>query len=96
MKKDPKPTKNQFDMLYRVALAEFFTSPSTPTKYDRLAVLAQLRDAKLVRLEGGMARLTDAGRSVLAYALDPDRRAVLDKLRARRLSMLSAMKGGGS
>lgn len=84
--KDPKLTKNQLDMLYRVALAEFWTSPSTPLKYDGHVALSQLRDAKLVDVRGGLQRLSAAGRATLNYALDPKRRAVLDNFRARRAS----------
>lgn len=72
------------DMLYRVALAEHFTSPSTPANYDTNKVLADLLEGQYVARVEGVFRLTDAGREQLDRRLGGERREQLERVRARK------------
>lgn len=76
-------TKNQLDALYRVALSEYFTSPSVPPDYDIKTVLLQLHKAELLRWDNGH-HLTDHGRAAMTDELDAERAEVLARLRERR------------
>lgn len=72
------------DMLYRIALAEYFTSPPRPHRLTAKRVteiIGRLVDAGLA--EGIPARITDAGRA----ALTDEQREQLGKLQARRQQM---------
>jgi hypothetical protein len=84
-----KLTTDQIDMLYRCALAEYFTSPtirSTLSPAHRAHVISELRTMGLVHNPRGdaMWRLTAVGRTALALNLDDERAAVLKNLRTRR------------
>jgi hypothetical protein len=77
-------TRNQLEMLYRVALAAFFTSPTTPARrFDVLATLRQLEGAGLIRHDGRWLT-TDAGTAALDACLTGERAAQLARLRAHR------------
>lgn len=73
------------DMLYRVALAEFFTSPTKPASYDRMAVLAELQRTQLIRFDSVRRWvLVDDGREILEQKLDRERLGQLHRLQARK------------
>lgn len=81
-------TRNQLDALHRVALAAFYTSPSTRShiatkRYDVAATLQQLADRGLIRHDGRWL-LTDSGSTALDAQLSGDHAAQLVRLRARR------------
>lgn len=77
---------NNLDMLYRYALAEFFTSPTVPARYDRGKAASWLLSNGLVGPgEGGVSmRITDLGRTVLKDNLDASRAAELEECLAQR------------
>ena len=82
-------TTDQIEMLYRVALAEYFTSPSEPSRLSpahRAHAIAELYTLGLINNPrgDGMWRLTDAGRTALALNLDDERVQTLAILRNRR------------
>jgi len=76
-------SKNNLDMLYRVALAGVFTSPSTKADYDGRAALAWLERNGLYRYDGRSV-ITLAGRQLLEEKLDPVKLADLRRMEARR------------
>lgn len=79
-------SKNHIDMLYRIALAEFW-SPTERARYSRADAIADLHKGELIQREGdcgGSWRLTPRGVQVLDERLDGDRASILAKLRARR------------
>lgn len=80
-------TKNHIDMLYRVALAEFWTSPAERARYNRHDAIADLHKGELIQREGdcgGSWRLTKRGLEVLDQRLTGDRAELLAKLRENR------------
>ena len=78
-------TKNQIDMLYRVALAKYFTSPSEAASYDSMPVLKQLEKAQLVRFDTVKRWcLTDDGNDMLMSSLDRERATLLRRVRERK------------
>lgn len=77
-------TYGERDMLWRCALAEFFTSPSVPSDwYDRAGAIRSLTSAGLIKWHNGQ-RLTDAGRVRLAGIMTDEQHAQLDKLKTNR------------
>ena len=83
MAPDMRITRNRLDMLYRYALAGFFTSPSTPANYDRHAAIMWLVDRQLLTATTPR-RITDDGKDLLDQHLDRDRLHQLNRLRERR------------
>lgn len=80
-------TKDHIDMLYRVALAEFWTSPTERARYSTRDAIADLHKGELIQREGdcgGPWRLTARGVQVLDTRLTGDRAELLAKLRANR------------
>ena len=86
-----KLTKNQIDALYRVALAEHFTSPSERAHYDVAAALKALERKGAIRHDGRFI-LTDSGRTALDELLRGAQAATLANVRDRR----AARTGGAS
>lgn len=74
-------TKNAHEMLWRVALAEHFTSPTEPCEIpqlERARLLEELRRGGLIN--GSPQRITEAGISFL----DPEQRTMYERMKARR------------
>lgn len=80
-----KLSKIQLDVLYRVALAGFYTCPSNSPTYNREATftaMAELSRRQLV--VGWPARITADGNTRLDIDLDPERLGQLNRLRAKK------------
>ena len=75
--------RKQLDMLYRVACAEFFTSPSEPAGYNVAITLRWLTRRGLIYWDNGQ-RLTASGRAELERQLDAEKLGTLARMRARR------------
>jgi len=76
-------SKNNLDMLWRIALAGLMTSPSRQANYDVHKALAWLERNGLYRFEGRSV-ITLAGRKLLGQKLDPIKLADLRRMEARR------------
>ena len=76
-------SKDNLDMLWRVALAGVMTSPSRQATYDVHKALAWLERNGLYRYEGRSV-ITLAGRQLLGRKLDPIKLADLRRMEARR------------
>lgn len=89
-----KLTINQLDTLHRVALAAFYTSPTTrdhisKERYDVGAALQQLHELGLIRHDGRWL-MTAAGDAALNAQLDSANAVQLANLRARRARRTTA------
>ena len=80
-------TTIQLDVLYRLALAERFTSPTAPRKYTSAQghkAIKWLVGRQYIRHNGARYVLTDDGRDELESELDRERLTLLHRVQKRR------------